>query len=142
MAKTPAMDAFDLDAFDTHTASEEGVEFEVEHPIKGPTGFFIRMKGTHSEKVKTELRRIQNMARSARAGTVRKGDEDEGARFLASITLGWRSVDGEGNPRPVTMAGEERPFSIENAFIVYKTYPLVAEQASKFVFNSANFLKG
>ena len=141
MAKTTAVDAFDFDAFDTATASEQGAEFEVLHPIKGPTGLFIRMKGTHSEQVKTELKRIANRAKAARAGTVRKDDEDEGARFLSQITLGWRSQDSQGNPRPVTLAGEELPFSTENAFQVYKKYPIVAEQASMFVFDSANFLK-
>lgn len=142
MAKTAAVDAFDFDCFDTSTASEHGQEFEVMHPINGPTGLFIRMKGTHSEQVKTELKRIANRAKAARAGTVRKDDEDEGARFLASITLGWRSVDKDGNQRPVTLGGEELPFTTENAFKVYKAYPLVAEQASAFVFNAANFLKG
>lgn len=142
MAKTAAADAFDFDSFDTTTASEQGQEFEVQHPLTGPTGLFIRMKGTHSEQVKTELKRIANRAKAARAGTVRKDDEDEGARFLASITLSWRSQDANGNPRPVTLGGEELPFNTENAFQVYKKYPLVAEQASTFVFNAANFLKG
>lgn len=142
MAKTAAADAFDFDSFDTATASEQGQEFEVQHPLTGPTGLFIRMKGTHSEQVKTELKRIANRAKAARGGTVRKDDEDEGARFLASVTLGWRSVDQEGNPRPVTLGGTEFPFTQENAFTVYKKYPIVAEQASRFVFDSVNFLKG
>lgn len=141
MAKTATADAFDFDAFDTATNSEQGAEFEVMHPVTGPTGLFIRMKGTHSEQVKTELKRIANRAKAARAGTVRKDDEHEGARFLASITLGWRSVDREGNPRPVTLGGQEYPFNTENAFQAYKNYPLIAEQASTFVFNAANFLK-
>ena len=141
MAKTATSDAFDFDAFDTATASEQGQEFEVMHPLNGPTGLFLRMKGTHSEQVKTELKRIGNRAKAARAGTVRKDDEDEGARFLAQITLGWRSQDSNGQPRPVTLGGEELPFSTENAFQVYKKYPLVAEQARDFVFNAANFLK-
>lgn len=142
MAKTATADAFDFDAFDTSTASEQGQEFEVMHPLNGPTGMFLRLKGTHSEQTKTELKRIANRAKAARAGTVRKDDEDEGARFLASITLGWRSEDKEGKPRPVTLEGQELPFSTENAFKVYKKYPLVAEQVSNFVFNAANFLKG
>lgn len=144
MAKTDnqAADAFDLDAFDTKTASEAGQEFEVIHPINGPTGFFISMKGTHSEQVKTELKRIGNRAKAARAGTVRKDDEQEGARFLAGITTGWRSVDPNGNPRPVKLGGVELPFSHENAFTAYSKFPLVAEQASQFVFDSLNFLKG
>lgn len=142
MAKTTAADAFDFDSFNTTTASEQGQEFEVQHPFNGPTGLFIRMKGTHSEQVKTELKRIANRAKAARAGTVRKDDEDEGARFLASITLGWRSQDAKGDPRPVTLGGQEYPFNGENAFQVYKKYPLVADQASRFVFDAANFLKG
>lgn len=140
--KPTAADAFDFDSFDTATASEAGAEFEVIHPLNGPTGLFIRMKGTHSEQVKAELKRIANRAKAARAGTVRKDEEDEGPRFLASITVGWRSQDEKGEPRPVTLGGQEYPFNAENAFQVYKKYPLVAEQASRFVFDAANFLKG
>jgi len=141
MAKTAAADAFDFDSFDTATASEQGAEFEVIHPIQGGTGLFLRMKGTHSEQARTELKRIANRAKAARAGTVRKDDDDEGANFLASITVGWRSQDTQGNPRPVTLGGQEYPFNRDNAFQVYKKYPLVAEQASQFVFDAANFLK-
>src|SRR5690554_4483284 len=108
MATKPvAKKAFDFDSFDTATASEAGAEFEVIHPITGPTGLFIRMKGTHSDQVKTELKRIANRAKAARAGTVRKDEEDEGPRFLASITVGWRSEDDKGVDQPVTLGGEE-----------------------------------
>lgn len=142
MAKTTTTSSFDFDSFNTATASEQGQEFEVIHPINGPSGLFVRVKGTHSEQVKAELKRIANRAKAARAGTVRKDDDDEGARFLASITVGWRSQDAEGNAEPVKLLGEDLPFSTENAFQVYKKYPLVAEQVSSFVFNAANFLKG
>lgn len=142
MTKAATKKAFDFAIFDTATASEQGQEFEVMHPLNGPTGLFIRMKGTHSEQVKTELKRIANRAKAARAGTVRKDDEDEGARFLASITLGWRSEDENGEAEPTELLGEALPFSTDNAFQVYKTYPLIAEQASRFVFDAANFLKG
>lgn len=142
MSTSKQTDAFDLAAFDTKAASEEGQEFEVQHPISGPTGFFIRMKGTHSEQVKAELKRITNRAKAARAGTVRKDDEQEGAKFLATVTLGWRSQGPDGKARPVTLGGVELPFNHENAQKVYTDYPLIAEQASRFVFDSVNFLKG
>lgn len=142
MAKDAITDGFDLGAFDTKTVSEKGQEFEVQHPINGPTGFYIRMKGTHSDAVKTELKRIANRSKAARAGTVRKDEEEEGAKFLASITLGWRSEDKDGNARPVVLSGVEYPFNTENAKQLYLTFPLIAEQASRFVFDSANFLKG
>lgn len=141
MTKAASIDAFDLDSFDTATASEQGQEFEIQHPINGPTGLFVRAKGTHSEQVKNKLKRINNRAKAARAGTVRKDDEDEGARFLAAITLGWRSADKQGKSRPVVLGGQEYPFSEENAFQAYKKFPIFAEQVSSFVFNFANFLK-
>lgn len=141
MTKAATTSAFDFDSFDTATASEQGQELEIIHPNLGPTGLFIRMKGTHSEQVKAELKRIANRAKAARAGTVRKDDDDEGARFLANITLGWRSQNTNGEPTPVELLGKELPFSIENAFQVYKKYPLVSDQVTKFVFNAANFLK-
>jgi hypothetical protein len=137
-AATTKPTGFDFDAFNTTDASEQGAEFEVQHPVNGPTGLFISMNGTHSDRVKAELKRIGNRAKAARNGTVRKDDDDEGAKFLASVTLGWRTKDGS----PVTLLGEELPFSKENAFRVYKQYPLLAEQATAFVFQPANFLKG
>lgn len=126
--------AFDFDLMNSTSASEQGAEFEVQHPVNGPTGLFIRMNGAHSERVKAELRRISTRAKAARSA---RNDEDEGARFLASVTIGWRSADGS----PVTLLGEELPFSIENAIRVYKEYPVIAEQASRFVFDVANFMK-
>lgn len=137
-AATTKPTSFDFDAFNTTDASEQGAEFEVQHPVNGPTGLFIRMCGTHSERVRTELKRINNRAKAARNGTLRRDDDLEGARFLAEITLGWRTADGS----PVTLLGEELPFSKENAFKVFSKYQLIAEQASAFVFRPENFLKG
>lgn len=139
MAKAPIIsNGFDFDSFDTATASEQGAELEVQHPVNGPTGLFIRVQGTNSERVKAELKRISNRAKASRNGTVRKDDEDEGPRFLAAITLGWRTQDGS----PVKLLGEELPFTPENAFRVYKGYPVIAAQVQAFVFDEANFIKG
>lgn len=136
------IDAFDIGTFDTKTAAEAGQEFEVMHPHTGGTGFFIRMRGTHSEKAKTELRRIMNRSKAARGGAARNDDEEEGARFLASLTVSWRSEDKKGKPRPVTIGGKELPFSQENALKVYLDYPLIAEQAQEFALAPENFIRG
>jgi len=141
-AEKSTVDSFDLGSFDTKTASEAGQEFEIIHPTHGGTGFFITTLGTHSQRVQTELKRIQNRANAARKGTVRRGEEEEGAQFLADVTTSWRSADRQGKERPVTLNGEVVEFSNANAKRMYLEFPLIAGQVTEHVLDSANFLKG
>lgn len=97
-----------LDDLDAAKASDTPFEFEYINPAGKPTGIFLSVLGGESEKVKTEVARLQNdrrrqqAAREVRAkvGVGAKkvefdtfeSDVDYGRRLAAIRIVGWRGI--------------------------------------------------
>lgn len=137
---------FDLDAIDTKTLSDEGVEmvvkaFQTNEPLIARNGkpVTIILHGPDSDKYREFTRsqlkkRINNLGDSKRITDYNVEEaEADSLELLSRVTSGWLNVfDTEGN---------EIPYSSDVAKTLYTNYPLVREQVDAFVANRANFLK-
>jgi hypothetical protein len=139
---------FALDAVDTRTLSEAGVDVTImkldsDVPLRAANGDLVTIKvlGPDSAKYRS-LTRVQIRKRLSRmaAGKQTELTEDEVLEteadtldILAACTLGWAGV--------LTPAGEPIPCTQENARKLYENYPLVREQVDQFMSQRANFLK-
>ena len=57
--------------------------------------------------------------------------DDMTSDMLANCTIGWRSLE---------LNGEPYPFSLDNARKVYRDYPAIRDEINVAVANRANFL--
>jgi hypothetical protein len=144
------MTKFDLEAVDTKTLSERGVDMPVRtvstgEPMVNRHGKPVTLKllGPDSSVFRTETRaalreRLDRLAEFEKLDnatrTMREAEAtDEAAkRILVKMTVGWSGIlDAEG---------KEVEFSLAAATELYDSYPVVREQADSFVNDRARFL--
>lgn len=138
-------DLFNIDLFDSRTLADEGVEFQLRHPVTGPVTdkkgkrVWIKLGGFDGARMRQTIADGRK-ERSERIQEVRKADpefvftqEMHGQEDLALMTLGWSDnwCDKDGNKVQCTF---------ENALALYKKYPEIAEQMIANVSNRANFM--
>jgi hypothetical protein len=123
-------------------AAENGATVHLEHPATGeklyvPKGktqkpMTITLLGMDSAKYKRAVDKFRQKAgRKAKALTTQQL-EARGAQLLASVTTGWTEI---------VFRGEELPFSVDNALLLYTESTWVREQVDEFVHERENFMK-
>jgi len=135
--------SFDLAELDTISACDKGFELELIHPkLKTPMGWFVNILGSDS----TEFR---NFTRARGNENIRKTDfakkrgkdpetrtiekiEAENIELLVLCTKGWRGIISNG---------EELPFNVQNAIMLYKKYPWIYTQINEAIGDVELFLK-
>lgn len=137
---------FDLDAIDTKSLSDAGVDMPVkrmntDEPLIAKNGkpVSIKLLGPDSDMYR-EFTRRQVQKRFAKASDTKSLDkidfeevESDTLDLLSSCTIGWSNVlDKDGN---------EIAFTRETARVLYANYPVLREQVDSFVANRANFLR-
>lgn len=152
-----------LDALDTRTLSDRGVDMQVKHvgtndpvfvtvetvsdgnsaPECVRIPFTLRLLGPDADKYlalqrqvsATRMQRAQDASRSAGtldpATEMRAIDEEE-VDMLAAITVAWTGVLGEDL--------QAIPCTPDNVRAMFRQFPAVRDQASRFVQNRVNFL--
>lgn len=150
----------DLDSLNTTTASDEGAEFELLHPVnEKPLGIFITVLGKHSQIFREHIKdtvneRIRRSAMAERTGkTVPPPTAEETERraveLLVLCTLGWRfeardaktgKLSGK-SVSTITHKGQELPFTVQNASNVYSEIIWLREQVDRAVGDLELFIK-
>lgn len=135
---------FDLDALDTKTPSENGVDMPLRdlsgQPMTDKAGkpVTIRVKGPDSDTYR-RLTRAQVRKRLEQAAAGEKLAEDEDAErnesdaidIMAACTVSWQGInDKAGNPIPC---------DVKNAAELYRRYPTVRDQVDLFISARSNF---
>jgi hypothetical protein len=133
----------DLADLDTVSKANEGFDVPLFHPgTKEDLGITIRILGRDSERFQEVSRRQQRRRtaklskggfRPGKAGSSLTPEELEAGtiELLAECTVGWS---------PITIKGEDVPFSLENAKMLYKDYPWIREQVDDAMDDRANFI--
>lgn len=73
------------------------LDHEVEHPVKGATGWVITLAGPAHPATKTALRQLLDK-RAKRKVHNAEQEEQDGIAFLVARTLGWTGLDLEYSP--------------------------------------------
>lgn len=132
---------YDLGKMEIRKHSEEGVDFQLEHPMDGPITdddgkpITINLSGADSSRIKAAVRERAKL-RQAQA-PVEYDDqmrEDENIEDLVTLTNGW-SDNWE-------MDGQPFHFSKDNAAVFYRRFPDIAAWATGKVTNRINFMRG
>ncbi|HEY6965904.1 MAG TPA: hypothetical protein VI229_00420 [Burkholderiales bacterium] len=150
---------FQLDALDTRTLSERGVDMQVRNigtneplsvtpPALGdaeekPVPVSIRLLGPDSDKY-LQLQRAVSAARMQRAQDASRASgaldpaqemrviDEEEIDTLSAVTVAWTGVfDAEWKAIPC---------NAENAAALYRAYPVIRDQAYRFMQMRSNFL--
>lgn len=135
---------FDLDALDTKTPSENGVDMPV-RDLKGEQmtdkngkKVSIRVKGPDSDTYRrmTRLQIRKRMERSAKGEKLdddadAEANENDAIEIMAACTVGWQGINDKG--------GNPIPCSPQNATTLYKRYPTIRDQIDVFISSRANF---
>lgn len=122
----------DLSSFDSITAAEAGVEFEIVHPItRRGTGMFVTLRGTDSKIYWSAMEQHAQQAR-ARGKTVLSIEDvrAQWADVLARCTVSWRGIEQGGTPLPCTF---------ENARAMYSDYPFILDWARSCIEERSGF---
>lgn len=140
---------FDLNLFDTVTASNAGAELHLLHPVtKLPTyadeketkPLIIGLLGSDSDVYTKEL---QKKARQHRRNTAKAKSDDidfdkatlESCEFYARLTTKFENIpSGDGK--------KDLEFTFENAVNLYMKYKDIRVQVGDFIAEQANFIKG
>lgn len=121
----------------TQEAHEEGAEVEIINPETGEqTGFFITVMGADSLEFQKAQKKLRNQAIRAYADKKEIDEADEikaEIEHLANITMDWRGIETNGEPKP---------FTKEGCIELYTKSPGVRNQVDRFVSDRANFTKG
>lgn len=142
MKEVPA--SFDLGSFDTKTAANEGVEFElISLETNEGSGFFITVYGQDSD-VFQKTQRMQGTRKVKQAvaarGQVKVSSEDieeDSLELLGACTKAWRTASGA----EVSLFGRPFPCTPENAIELYQRVPYIRRQVEEAIRNQANFIK-
>lgn len=139
-------DTFDLSEFDALVeAQDEGVDVEITHPKTGkPVGIVVRVAGPDSKKANTAKRAgIDRALAMQRKGQKPSAEHIEGAGilYLADVTLGWRTKDGDGWRDVVVRHGEDVAFSRAAAVELYTTVPIIRDQVNAVAGSRDDFFK-
>ena len=139
--------SFDLNVFDTVSASNQGAELHLLHPVtKLPTyadkeetkPLIISLLGTDSDLYTKE---IQKKAKQYRRNTAKNKVDDidfeksvrESCEMYAKLTTGFKNIPGDNK--------KELEFSFDNAFALYMKYKDIRVQVGDFIADQANFIK-
>jgi len=120
----------DLKKFDSKTNAEKGVELVLEEKSGTGPGAAITLYGTDSSVCKEKDREIQRRNREKKSQLTPEEIEDQLFERIVAATKGWRGLE-EG--------GKELAFSPAAAEKLYRDYPELADKATTFIFNRANF---
>jgi len=131
-----------MDDLDTRTAAEAGSVMPVENAngvvVTAEDGVTpkrtITLLGMDSRvyKERTNSNLNKRLAKGNRAKITAEELEAETLDVLASCTIAWTGFnDTAGNPMPCIK---------QNALLLYKSFPLIREQADKFINDRNNFL--
>lgn len=159
MTKQKASNVIDIADLDTATASDEGAEIELLHPItQKPLGLFVTVMGKHSQVFRDHVRervnsRIRQEAQAERRNKkipppTAEDAEKDAVELLTLCTKGWRSQDRnakgeliEGSEKPTwLMKGEELAFTVPNAIRVYTESLWIREQVDSAIGDLENFI--
>ena len=128
----------DLASLDTGAAANSGTDVVLRHPTTGEdTDIIIRVLGRDSDtfrKIETQQqrKRLDKMAKTKKMSSVSLEEVDEDAiTLLAACTVGWTNV---------ALNGEELPFSVNNAAMIYKRFMWIREQVDMAIGDRANFM--
>jgi len=131
----------DLGKLDLITASSEGVQMELYHPVEEVSfdpPVYITVVGMDSDTYQKASRDIQNkrLKRIQAKGRVRfqataEELEQESVELLARCIVGWENIEWEGSPLT---------FNYENAKKLMGIL-WIREQVDTFIGDRANFLK-
>lgn len=125
------MEKIDLAVLDTQELAEEGVEFELAHPVSGePLGVFIKMAGADSRCYRRALADAADQRKSRR--TTPALLRQEGIGITARCTLAWRNV---------ALDGADLPCDYDNARKLYSRFDWIREQADAAMHDRANFIR-
>lgn len=133
---------FALDALETKTLSEAGVEVTIRrldngqplidrngHPVK------IRVLGPDSERYRRLTRdQVRKRLSAAAAGEKFDDTSDEDAlEILVACTCGWSGIySPDGNPVSL---------NAESVRALYTQFPAIRDQVDRFITNRVNFIK-
>jgi hypothetical protein len=140
---------FDLSKIESRKHAEKGKYFPIKHPVTGEpllddTGAPIEIciSGSDASRIKSAVEARQKLRREAiaavkpgeaqpdyNAWTVREQDMIDD---LVLLTEGWTDN--------VELDGQPLPFSKENAAILYRRFPEIAEQMTIAATNRVNFM--
>jgi hypothetical protein len=121
----------------TSEAHEEGAEINIVNPVTGkPTDAYIKVMGIDSVAFQSSQRKKRNKM-IAMLSEKKALDEtyeiDSDISALASITIGWRGIEQNGEAMKFT------PKACEE---LYRKSPGLRQQVDAFVGDRRNFTKG
>lgn len=140
---------FDLGSIETRKYAEEGVFFPIRHPKTNEPllddneqPLQIKISGADASRIKNAVEKRQRDRRAALAA-VKPGEpepdfvswevrEQDVVDDLVLLTEGWTDN--------IELDGKPLPFSKENAAILYKRFPEIAQQMTENATNRINFL--
>lgn len=148
----------DLASIDTVAGSNAGFDVQLYNPgTNVDLGITIRVLGKDSDEFQ-KVSRTQSRKRTAK---MTKGGfrnvasmasieeiEQDGLELLAACTIGWHRIDTDDTGKvsgavkdTLLIDGNEIPFSVANALMVYERFPWIKEQVDIAIGDRANFIK-
>ena len=138
---------FDLNVFDTVSASNQGAELHLLHPAsKLPTyadkeetkPLIINLLGVDSDIYTKDLqKKAKQYRRNAAKNKVDDVDFDkqvrDAAELYAKLTTGFQNIPDDGK--------KELEFTFDAAFQLYMKYKDIRVQVGDFIAEQANFIK-
>lgn len=136
---------YDIGSFESRKYADEGVDFQIIHPLTGPVvddngqPVTIRLGGADSARIKNAVRERQAKRReeSEKATPPQVYDwqtrEADMVEDLATLTLGWSAN--------LELDGASYPFSFDNAVALYRRFPEIAEQMTAKASQRVNFMR-
>lgn len=126
---------FDIDSY--QQSQLDTADVTINDPITGePTDIVITVMSMDSDDYKKVQLKLQNeqikFARKNRGKTTAERIQQEALELLVAITVNWKGVE---------KAGENWPFSHENARELYTKLPFIKEQVDEFVGDRRNFIR-
>jgi hypothetical protein len=138
---------YDIGRFESRKFADEGVDFQIVHPVSGPVvdddkkPVTIKLGGADSPRIKSAVRDRQAKRRAATEALPPdtptpeydwKAREDDMIEDLVTLTKGWSDN--------LELDGAPYPFSQENALALYRRFPELAEQMTAKASNRVNFM--
>lgn len=137
---------FDLDAIDTKTLADEGVDMVVmkygsDEPLlarnKQPVTLTLLGPDSDVYREQTRVQVKKRIARSANVKSVNEVDlveaENDALELMVACTVGWKNLfDTDGKPVE---------FNKDAVRLLYTAYPVIREQVDTFIVDRARFIK-
>lgn len=132
--------AFDIAKTNVAALAEAGYEFAVKLPDGSPTDFFVKVRGTHSSKVKAFSKKVFNQLQLKEQQAKRKNkenefslDEAEDMAIDSAVLriISWRGLEEDG---------KEVPFNEETARRIMRELDWVRAQVLDEADIAGNFI--